>query len=728
MKIGKKLIITMITLNLIGFTVLTTVLLMISRQEITDLVIDNSTRIAHEGGFQIKSWLDADMDAIRTMAQLFEQYETFPAEWRRNTFNMQLRSLIAANEDMLGVWTCWEPNALDGLDAQYVNTEGTDGTGRFIPYFSRRGSNVVAEPLTHYDSSDYYQKPLRSGNEELIDPYFYEVGGKQFLIITLSVPIKNKGRTIGVVGVDITITKMQEISQKILAYEDGVASVFSNSGIVCAYLDQSLIGKHIQETGIDLVGAQVKDFERAIKNGDTFIADIHPNAGAAKMMLFSTPFAVGKTVSPMSFSVAIPEDTIMAPLYRMIKAILIIVSIMLVLVSLAVYFFVSRLITKPLDYFKGTLKDVGAGDLTKQADDSSKDELGDMARYFNQTLGSIRSLITTIKDNVKTLSSVGADLKKDMAQTSTAIYEITANIRSIKDRMANQSSSVNQNNTTMKQITNNIDRLHENIETQTASVSQSSSAVEQMLANIQSVTDTLNKNVEGVGQLVSACDVGRSSLHEVSEDIANIARESEGLMEINAVMENIASQTNLLSMNAAIEAAHAGEAGKGFAVVADEIRKLAENSGEQSKTISIVLKKITASIDKITLSTEGVLNKFEAIENGVRQVSSSVENIRASMEEQNEGSRQILDEISRLNDTTRQVKGGAEAMQRGSREVINESRNLEATSDEIANGMNEISAGAEQVNTAIHRVEETSTQNNESIESLSREVARFKIE
>jgi len=198
-------------------------------------------------------------------------------------------------------------------------------------------------------------------------------------------------------------------------------------------------------------------------------------------------------------------------------------------------------------------------------------------------------------------------------------------------------------------------------------------------------------------------------------------------MEINTVMENIASQTNLLSMNAAIEAAHAGEAGKGFAVVADEIRKLAESSSEQSKTIGLVLRKIKDSIDKITHSTNSVIKDFEAIDHGVKSVARQGEEIRNAMEEQSEGSRQVLQASVQVNEITQQVKGGSMEMLEGSKEVIQESNLLDITTQELTNGINEMASGTEQVNDAINNVSELSSKNRENISALVKAVAHFKV-
>jgi len=204
-----------------------------------------------------------------------------------------------------------------------------------------------------------------------------------------------------------------------------------------------------------------------------------------------------------------------------------------------------------------------------------------------------------------------------------------------------------------------MDKLNGQLESQSAAITESSAAIEEMIANTRSVSSTLSRNAQNVKDLQEAAAVGQSGLNEVATDFKEIARESESLLEINSVMQNIASQTNLLSMNAAIEAAHAGESGRGFAVVADEIRKLAESSSRQSKTIGTVLKKIKGSIDKITKSTDNVMTKFEAIDGGVKTVADQESGILNAMEEQSAGSTQIMQAIAQVNDITGQVKEDA---------------------------------------------------------------------
>jgi len=403
-----------------------------------------------------------------------------------------------------------------------------------------------------------------------------------------------------------------------------------------------------------------------------------------------------------------------------------ILSVSILFISLISKF----VIVKPIVKVADNLKDIseGEGDLTKTITVQSNDEVGDLAIYFNKTLEKIKQLIIVIKKEATKLSDLGNDLSSNMTETAAAINQITANIQGIKNRIINQSASVTETNATMEQVISNINKLNGHVENQSDTISKRSAFIQAMVNNINSVNQTLQINLENVHNLKEASDIGRSGLQEVSADIQEIARESEGLLEINAVMENIASQTNLLSMNAAIEAAHAGDSGKGFAVVAEEIRKLADNSSAQSKTIGNVLKKIKGSMDKITKSTGNVLTRFEAIDLGVKTVSEQEEIIRHAMEEQSEGSNQLLQGTGNLNEITKKVKAGSEEMLEGSKEVINESQNLEKVTQEITGGMNEMASGAEQVNVAVHNVNELTNKNREGIGHLIQEVSRFKVE
>jgi methyl-accepting chemotaxis protein len=728
MKIGFKLTAIMVALGLFAIASVGITLLVRSRTSITTVSEQYTVSMARESSANIASFLDGYFYKVETAARVMEQYRSIPAASRRTSLLGILEGLTRANSEIAAVWCLWEPNVLEGDDQQYLGTTGANSIGCFSPFCYLENGRFEVEGVDDYQNPAYLL-PKNSGLPTIMDPYDYDVGGKMILMTSICIPLRTDGRFVGVMGFDIPLTAIQEIAQAQKPYADAVAAVFSNNGTVTAHPDESRLGKDMSLTEMDMAGPHMNDLVNAVKTGKPYNFSNYIKGMNTNLEIFTIPITIGTTRTPWSYATGIMENTIMAPVYEMLNISIMIGVIVLVLVVVAAVF-LSRTISKPIVKVADTLKDIseGEGDLTRSITANSQDEIGALALYFNKTLETIRNLVKNVKKEAAMLSNIGTDLASNMNETAAAVNEITANIQSIKGRIINQSASVSETHATMEQVVTNINKLNSHVENQSRNVSQASSAIEEMVANISSVTTTLVNNTTNVNTLKEASEVGKNGLQEVASDIQEIARESEGLMEINSVMENIASQTNLLSMNAAIEAAHAGEAGKGFAVVADEIRKLAESSSEQSKTIGNVLKKIKSSIDKITKSTENVLNKFGAIDSSVKTVAEQEENIRGAMEEQGTGSKQVLKSAGDLNVITQQVKSGSDEMLEGAKEVIEESNNLEKATQEITSGMNEMASGAAQINVAVHHVNEISVKNREGIETLIREVSRFKVE
>ena len=732
MKIKIKLSIMVIAILILVITGIAAILL----NRASDITISLSKRgigyLTSEQALYWQSRQDLHLMALRVLADIMGDYEEIEPSSRRERFNSMMLGTLTSQPDLVQIYTIWKPNAVDGMDEQFIGMPGSSPTGQYVTVFTREDGEISLRASADIEPSlAYFNGPNRA-KDRIEEPFLRNVLGKDTYIVRMMVPIINpKTReTVGGVACLLSIAPMQQALFNVIDNHSEIAamSIYTDTGFILASYQSDKVGKKLINSDT-IYGDKINEVNRAVINGESVTVTSYSDVLNSNVEIVISPFVIGNSDITWSVMIAASEDYILAEVRSITSFTIILAVIVIVIVAFVVFFVLSRT-TKPITLVADNLKDIseGEGDLTRTISIKSNDEIGLLAHYFNNTLEKIKNLVLSIKKEAEKLSGIGTELASNMNETAAAVNEITANIQSIKVRVINQSASVTETNATMEQVTTNINKLNVNIEEQSTHVSQASAAIEEMVANIHSVTDTLIKNSANVNTLKEASEIGRSSLQGVSTDIQEIAHESEGLMEINSVMENIASQTNLLSMNAAIEAAHAGDAGKGFAVVADEIRKLAESSSEQSKTIVSVLKKIKSSIDKITISTKNVLNKFEAIDLNVRIVVQQEDIIRRAMEEQGEGSKQLLDGISNVNGITRQVKTGSNEMLDGAKEVINESVNLEKVTQEITSGMNEMASGAEQINIAVTQVNEITIKNREGIDALLKEVSRFKVE
>ena len=729
MKLRTKLTVIVIVMILAVVTVLSVIILKRSADLQVSAAYQYAEAMARANAIEIQRRIEYFTGYGEILAQIFSDYETTDEKLRRSSYNDLLRGTIQQNALIMGIWTAWLPGTIDRRDGEL---------GQYQAFFTRRRAGSVEHLPAGYEGWQAYLAEM-TDKPEIASPVWRDIFGHGNVpIVAVMYPVKNSsGALVGLVGINY-VSSMQKIVDGIIAamYDGkGVAGVFSNDSTIIAHFDRKRVKDSVAENAaeIKMLGDQHDRIIQVIKNGGengkVVAIDRYSPTFKTNLRILYQPINVTGIDTPWCLMLALPFSEINRPVHEMTVFMIIFAVVMLVAASV-ITFFIAHRIVKPIIGVTMTLKDIseGEGDLTKRIDNNSKDEVGDLSRYFNLTLDKIKNLIVSIKKEAGKLSDIGSSLAANMNETAAAVNEINANIQSIKARVINQSAGVSETHATMEQVTGNINKLNGHIEDQSANVSKASSAIEEMVANVKSVTATLVNNAGNVNTLRDASDAGRAGLQEVTAEIREISRESEGLLEINSVMENIASQTNLLSMNAAIEAAHAGDVGRGFAVVADEIRKLAESSSDQSKTIGSVLKKMKSLIDNISRSTENVLRKFIDIETNVRIVAEQEDNIRNAMEEQEQGSKQIIDGIIEVTEITRQVRSGSNEMLEGAGQVIKESDNLEKATQEITQGMNEMAAGAEQINTAVNQVNDISDMNREGIAALIKEVSKFKVE
>ena len=388
---------------------------------------------------------------------------------------------------------------------------------------------------------------------------------------------------------------------------------------------------------------------------------------------------------------------------------------------------ISRSISRPIQRIVEVTEDIARGDLTREVGYAKRNELGRLSANFNTAISQLRQLIHRVKDNSASTAGISEEVSSAATESSAALTQISANIASIKDQFDGFKANISHSTAAVEEIGANIDSLDQRIEGQSSLVTESSSSIEEMISSINNVAKIAQARGEAAKELVEVTVRGGEKIDTTNTIVSEVSGLAEKMIEITGIIKTISNQTNLLSMNASSEAAHAGEFGKGFAVVADEIRKLAESTAENSKTISTSLQSAVEKINLALTSSGESRQAFEVINREVNEFTDALTEIGSSMSEMALGSQEVLKAISELSQITQEIKQGSGEIKAGAKDVNKTMQDVHTVSMEVSGGIDEIDIASKDIANAMVHLADLSNKSNETIDQLNQEVARFKV-
>ena len=592
-----------------------------------------------------------------------------------------------------------------------------------LAFYDKDGMSVIASGDYHDFSTASYFVGVKGGKEYISDPKTNTINDD--ILMFYSVPVFDS--TGAFAGAIVSIIRGNWI-EKIIS--DIVIGKSSHPGVINMETGETVgDSNENSHTGASLSDLDPSsDFAALIKkvvSGQTGAENFIDPFTKVKMTCAYRPIGGN---SKWAVLCASPYSDYFSGLGHMRTVIIIMLTVILIIAICLGSVFISNILV-PLDTVKASITNIASGsaDLTQRIKVSTHDEIGSVVEGFNLFTEKLQGIISDIKKSRDELDSAGSSLMESTEDTGYSIAEIIENIDSIKTQIETQSSSVSQTAGAVHQIAENINSLEHMIENQSLGVSQASAAVEEMIGNITSVNKSVDMMASSFDHLSSSAQTGSDLQKDVNGKIDQIREQSETLQVANAAISSIAGQTNLLAMNAAIEAAHAGEAGKGFSVVADEIRKLSETSSAQSKTIGVQLKNIKKSIVAVVEASRQSSQAFMTVIEEIQGTDQLVRQIKAAMEEQDAGSRQISQALHNMNDSTVEVRTASHEMSEGNKAILDEVRNLQEVTGVMQSSMAEMSDGARKIDGNGATLTEISSVMKKSIEDIASRIDEFYV-
>ncbi|MGI6174751.1 MAG: methyl-accepting chemotaxis protein [Christensenellales bacterium] len=593
------------------------IIIIITAQNATESAVNVITSLSNTGAATVKASLEVPMDTARTLAQSMKGYEDIDARNRRSYYNSIMKSVLQENEDILGVWACWEPDALDGLDSRHVNAEGSDGTGRYIPSWQRADKGVVLEALVDYETQgagDYYLLAKNSKQETILKPYEYEMGGKMMLLTSVAAPIQDQnGAVVGVAGVDIALSDLQNIDFDDGGFESIKTYVFSNDGTYVVHPDSAAVGATI----VGSTQPNAAAITTAIQSGEHYQLDSISQSTGEKVKAIYTPIKVGNTTTPWSVAVEVDDKEVMASTVSISILLVVILVALLAGVVIALLLIVKFSISRPVRETADFAQALASGELDAPVSIKAYDEIGQLKGILDKQ----------VRGAFKNIVEAQAISEKQSRYQSEQVDKLLINL----ERLANGELFCDMSVSDADQDTQEIytlfssisDNLHASINAIKGYIKEISDVLGEMSrgnlnvgitseyrGDFVELKDSINGIIKALDDVLSEINTaadqvaaGTSQVSDGSQEISQGASEQAASIEqLTAATTQIAEQTkqNALSANQANEMSIEAREG---AVQGNEQMKALQQAMQEINDASATISKVIKVIDDIAFQT-----------------------------------------------------------------------------------------------------------------------------